>query len=119
MNKVFCPHCKAVVPRGNFCSLCKGKLVIVCDCWKTGGKYNCGLLSCPTVLNSKQSKPPTLSDIIAPRPIRQITKDHGDIAEELLQLLGNMNLTHDEVKTIFEYCGTLVDRSVFSGEIKK
>ncbi|SFM40572.1 hypothetical protein, partial [Pelosinus propionicus] len=48
MNKVICPHCKAAVPQGNFCSLCKAKLVTVCDCWKTGGKFNCGLPNCTT-----------------------------------------------------------------------
>ena len=47
MESVTCPHCGAVVRRGNFCSRCSGKLVEVCDCWVKKKAYNCGRDECP------------------------------------------------------------------------
>ena len=49
MESVTCPHCGAVVRRGNFCSRCSGKLVEVCDCWVKKKAYNCGRDECPGV----------------------------------------------------------------------
>ena len=49
MESVTCPHCGAVVRRGNFCSRCSGKLVEVCDCWVKKKAYNCGRDECPGI----------------------------------------------------------------------
>lgn len=49
MERVTCPHCGAVVRRGNFCSRCSGKLVEVCDCWVKKKAYNCGRDECPGI----------------------------------------------------------------------
>lgn len=49
MESVTCPHCGAVVRRGNFCSRCSGKLVEVCDCWVKKKTYNCGRDECPGI----------------------------------------------------------------------
>lgn len=49
MECVICPHCGAVVRRGNFCSRCSGKLVEVCDCWVKKKAYNCGRDECPGI----------------------------------------------------------------------
>ena len=49
MEVVTCPHCGAMVRRGNFCSRCSGKLVEVCDCWVKKKVYNCGRDECPGV----------------------------------------------------------------------
>lgn len=49
MEVVTCPHCGAMVRRGNFCTRCGGKLVEVCDCWVKKKAYNCGRAECPGI----------------------------------------------------------------------
>jgi len=140
MNQVVCPHCKTAVPRGNFCSLCKAKLVTVCDCWKTGGKFNCGLPNCSTdslpFLSNNYGRPSSPEGIIQqgfrnrncthnysyqpmqPKLSATIVPKHRELSYLLLELLGDEGLTHDEVRFILESCLKLVSRSIFSGVIK-
>lgn len=49
IKKVFCPHCKQKVDKGNFCGNCGQKLVRVCDCWILEKPFNCGFQKCPNI----------------------------------------------------------------------
>jgi hypothetical protein len=42
-----CPNCHEFVDNGNFCSVCRTKMVKICDCWILHTSYDCGKNSCP------------------------------------------------------------------------
>lgn len=46
-QKTTCPHCNAIVDKGNFCSDCGKKMVEVCECRFLHRPYNCGSDKCP------------------------------------------------------------------------